>query len=237
MDAGTSTLPYYEPSIPFSAQRSELRAAVGQHVGDALDHAPGLWRFSSRRDRPVQFYLKDGFLGAGECAALVGLIDAGCYPSPLYEKDKYEGVRTSQSCNLNSYDPLVADIDTRIASLLGIDRSWGEPLQGQKYAEGQEFKDHADFFYIDQPYWSEYEPHGGQRTWTAMIYLACPDKGGGTGFPLLELEVQPRVGRLIVWNNMAADGSPNPWTQHCGKPVEGGLKYIVTKWYRERPFT
>jgi prolyl 4-hydroxylase len=237
MDAGASSLPYHEPSIPFSAQRSELRAAIGQQVGSALDHAPGLWRLSSRRERPVQLYFSDRFLTQSECDGLIEQINAGCYPSPLYEKDKYEGVRTSLSCNLNSFDPLVAEIDRRIAGLLGIDAKWGEPLQGQKYAETQEFKEHADFFYIDQPYWAEYEPHGGQRTWTAMIYLACPDRGGATGFPLLGLEVEPLVGRLLVWNNMAADGSPNPWTQHCGRPVEGGLKYIVTKWYRERPFS
>jgi prolyl 4-hydroxylase len=35
---------------------------------------------------------------------------------------------------------------------------------------------------------------------------------------------------------MAFDGSPNPWTQHSGQPVEAGTKYIVTKWFRERPF-
>ena len=34
---------------------------------------------------------------------------------------------------------------------------------------------------------------------------------------------------------MALDGSPNPWTIHEGMPVESGSKYIVTKWYRERP--
>jgi prolyl 4-hydroxylase len=35
---------------------------------------------------------------------------------------------------------------------------------------------------------------------------------------------------------MALDGSPNPWTEHAGMPVQAGTKYIVTKWYRERIF-
>jgi prolyl 4-hydroxylase len=35
---------------------------------------------------------------------------------------------------------------------------------------------------------------------------------------------------------MALDGSPNGWVLHSGQPVEKGTKYIVTKWYRERPF-
>jgi prolyl 4-hydroxylase len=184
----------------------------------------------------VQLYIQENFLSAEECRQLCEKIDSGVFPSPLYEKEKYEGVRTSQSCNLDVYDPEVAEFETRIANLLGIDRSWGEPLQGQRYEVGQEFKPHADFFYVDQPYWAEYEPHGGQRTWTAMIYLNEPDGGGATGFTYLDLNVVPKLGRILIWNNMAADGSPNPWTEHAGQPVGGGVKYIVTKWYRERPF-
>ena len=230
--------PYYEPpTIPFAQQRSPVRAEVGARVGERLARTPRVWRLCSRADRPVQLYVQDGFLSSEQCRQLREKIDAGCYPSPLYEKDKYEGVRTSQSCNLNVYDPLVSYIETRIADLLGMDKSWGEPLQGQRYEVGQCFKEHADFFYVDQPYWAEYEPHGGQRTWTAMIYLNEPAAGGATGFKFLEQQVEPKLGRILIWNNMAEDGSPNPWTLHEGTPVQEGIKYIVTKWYRERPFT
>jgi len=238
MPNASEAKPFYEPeSIPFSRQKSDLRAGISQRIGDSLDSTPGLWRLSSSRERPVQLYLRGNFLGADECRQLCQQIDAASYPSPLFEKEKYEGVRTSHSCNLNIRDPLVADVETRIANLLGIDRSWGEPLQGQRYEVGQQFKEHSDFFYVDQPYWAEYESHGGQRTWTAMIYLNQPGAGGATAFKYLDLSVQPQLGRLLVWNNMALDGSPNPWTMHEGQAVEAGTKYIVTKWYRERPFS
>jgi prolyl 4-hydroxylase len=236
MSTAADPPPYHEGTIPFSEQRSEHRAAVGRQVADKLDWTSGVWRLSPARQHPVQFYVRNNFLSADECRSLCAQIDAGSYPSPLYEKDKYEGARTSHSCNLNVHDPLVAAAETRIAELLGIDRSWGEPLQGQRYAVGQQFKEHADFFYIDQPYWAEYEPHGGQRTWTAMIYLNQAAKGGATGFKYLELALAPTLGRLLIWNNMALDGSPNPWTAHEGQPVLEGTKYIVTKWFRERPF-
>jgi prolyl 4-hydroxylase len=229
-------LPYFEPSIPFSEQRSELRARVGREVGGKLDSTATLWRLCSSTERSLQLYVRNNFLSTDECRQLCEKIDAGSYPSPLYEKDKYDGVRTSFSCNLDVRDPLVADIETRIASLLGIDRSWGEPLQGQRYQVGQQFKEHADFFYVDQPYWADYEPHGGQRTWTAMIYLNRPERGGATAFKYLDLAIEPFIGRMLIWNNMALDGSPNPWTTHEGCTVEAGSKYIVTKWYRERPF-
>jgi prolyl 4-hydroxylase len=60
--------------------------------------------------------------------------------------------------------------------------------------------------------------------------------GGAIGFSCLDLAVEPRLGRILIWNNMAVDGSPNPWTQHEGRLVGGGVKYVVTKWSRERPF-
>jgi prolyl 4-hydroxylase len=234
--AGADPKPYYEPTIPFAEQRSELRAESGHRVGDRLDQKFGSWRLTSSPERPIQLYVRSDFLSADECTRLCAMIDEGSYPSPLYDKEKFEGARTSFSCNLSPYDPLVAEIDGRIADLLGIDRSWGEPLQGQRYSTGQQFKEHADFFYVDQPYWPEYESHGGQRTWTAMIYLNVPQSGGATSFHFLGLSVAPAIGTLLTWNNMALDGSPNPWTLHAGRPVEAGTKYIVTKWYRERPF-
>lgn len=236
MATTADTKPYFESTIPFAEQRSELRAKVAREVGGRLDNTPGMWRLTSSPARPVQLYARSAFLNPAECLALRRKIDSNSYPSPLYEKEKHEGVRTSFTCNLDVYDPLVAEIDTRIADLLGIDRSHGEPLQGQRYETGQQFKKHADFFYIDQPYWEQYGKQGGQRTWTAMIYLNVPDRGGATAFRLLDLAVAPQLGLLLVWNNMALDGSPNPWTEHSGQPVEAGTKYIVTKWYREGTF-
>lgn len=237
MATGAEPKPFHEPTIPFAEQRSEVRAEAGRRVGETLDRTAGLWRLTSSPERPVQLYVRSHFLTPAECAELCTQIDSNSYPSPLYEKEKHEGARTSYSCNFNPYDPLVSEIDRRIAALLGIDSAWGEPLQGQLYSVGQQFKEHTDFFYVDQPYWPDYEPHGGQRTWTAMIYLNMPERGGATTFKYLDLAIAPLTGRMLVWNNMALDGSPNPWTLHAGEPVEAGRKYIVTKWYRERTFS
>jgi len=228
--------PYYEPPTPFAQQRSDLRAGVGRRIGENLDRTQRLWKLCSNDSQSIQLYIGDGFLDAETCRRMREKIDEGSYPSPLYEKEKYEGIRTSYSCNLDANDPLVVEVDRRIANLLGVGKEHGEPLQGQRYQQGQRFSEHADFFYIDEPYWAEYEPHGGQRTWTAMIYLNQPDAGGATLFKLLDVAIAPRLGRILIWNNMALDGSPNPWTLHEGMPVDAGTKYIVTKWYRERQF-
>jgi len=234
--AAAAPPPYYEPPTPFAQQRSDLRAGVGRRIGENLDRTPRLWKLCSNDSQSIQLYIGDGFLDAETCRRMREKIDEGSYPSPLYEKEKYEGIRTSYSCNLDANDPLVVEVDRRIANLLGVGKEHGEPLQGQRYQQGQCFREHADFFYVDEPYWADYEPHGGQRTWTAMIYLNQPDAGGATLFKLLDVAIAPRLGRILIWNNMALDGSPNPWTLHEGMPVDAGTKYIVTKWYRERQF-
>ena len=110
---------YYEPTIPFSEQRSDLRAGVGRRVGEKLDTTPGLWRLTSSTDRPVQLFVRGNFLTPDQCRQLCEQIDSNNYPSPLYDKEKYADVRTSHSCNLDAHDPLVAEVDTRIAELLG----------------------------------------------------------------------------------------------------------------------
>jgi prolyl 4-hydroxylase len=38
---------------------------------------------------------------------------------------------------------------------------------------------------------------------------------------------------MLIWNNMNPDGTPNELTIHEGMPVVEGVKYIVTKWFRE----
>ena len=44
----------------------------------------------------------------------------------------------------------------------------------------------------------------------------------------------PRAGTVLMWNNMDATGAPNRDTLHAALPVTKGVKYIVTRWYRER---
>ena len=105
-------------------------------------------------------------------------------------------------------------------------------MQGQRYAVGQEFKPHTDYFEADSLL--RYCGEAGQRTWTAMIYLNVPEAGGATRFKTIDKIVQPETGKLLCWNNLLPDGRPNGATLHHGMKVRRGTKYIVTKWFRQR---
>jgi prolyl 4-hydroxylase len=174
------------------------------------------------------------FFDAVECGRLMAMIDGVARPSRAYDEGYATGHRTSYSGDLNPYDPLVDQLQKRIDDLLGIERDHGERLEGQRYLAGQEFRPHTDWFPANSPSWEKEAGHGGQRAFTAMVYLNEVEQGGETAFPALDIAVAPRVGTLLVWNNADADGVPNPWTIHAGTPVVRGIKYIVTKWYRPR---
>jgi prolyl 4-hydroxylase len=129
---------------------------------------------------------------------------------------------------------VVGAVDRKIAELLGLPLGASEPLQGQRYAPGQEFKPHTDTF---EPGGYDYYVHTaetGQRTWTAMVYLNRPEEGGATRFKAIGKTVQPEVGKLLAWNNLLPDDRPNPATLHQGMKVRKGTKYVLTKWFRER---
>lgn len=225
---------FFSCAIPFAEQCSAVRADVGRSTKARVETVYGTRPIGAGK---ADIYTLDDFLSPAQCTALMMLIDGACGPSAQFNAEEFPGYRTSDSCNLSPYEPVVRHIDLALSGLLGIDPKHGEALQGQRYMEGQQFKRHADFFYIDQPYWHVVKGHGGQRTWTAMIYLDAPEAGGETAFPHLQMQVQPKPGQLLAWNNMAEDGSPNSWTIHEGCPVGKGIKHIVTKWYREQPWS
>jgi prolyl 4-hydroxylase len=180
------------------------------------------------------FILRD-FLDPGLCAAIIAQIERQRRPSTIADDAGIANYRTSETCDLDRDDPAAAEVDRRICSLLGLDPSLGEPIQGQRYDVGQEFRAHTDTF---NPGGYDYYVHtaeGGQRTWTAMIYLNAPDDGGATRFKTIGKTVQPEAGKLLAWNNLLPDSSPNPATLHQGMKVRRGVKYIITKWFRERP--
>ncbi|MGY2735596.1 prolyl hydroxylase family protein [Sphingomonas sp. UYP23] len=209
---------------------SPLRRQFGETVSARLDANPGVTRFAVDG---AQIYQHPDFLDAATCDALVAMIDANKRRSTVLAEENIQEFRTSESCDMDRWSPEVRPTNEAIAHLLGIDPVQGETMQGQRYAVGQHFRAHFDYFNEKQAYWPQMIETGGQRTWTAMIYLNHVAEGGATWFPQIGIRVAPKKGLLLAWNNMNRDGSRNSETLHEGMPVVSGTKYIVTKWFRE----
>ena len=202
-------------------------------VVDRIMAHPGVQRVPSPK---LTLFIKRGFLAPDHCAALIDLVDARRRPSTVSDYNGDAGFRTSETCDLDRAEPAVAEVEALIAAFAGLDPIYGEPIQGQRYAVGQEFKGHTDYFDPAGEDFARYCSVAGNRTWTVMIYLNEPTAGGATRFKAVDKIVQPETGKQLAWNNRRPDGSLNPATLHQGMKVRSGVKYVITKWFRERPW-
>ncbi len=212
---------------------SAARAAIGASVASRLNADPRMQRLPS--DRVAAWRCLD-FLDQAWCDWLIQVIDSNRRPSSLLSDNGDPANRTSESCDMDRFADGIRQVDESIAALLGIAPEFGETMQGQRYAPGQLFRTHHDYFHEGESYWPRMRENGGQRTFTAMIYLNAVEEGGATWFPQGGLRVSPRRGMLLAWDNMSPDGSPNTATLHEGMAVIEGTKYVVTKWFREEPW-
>ncbi|MBB3033160.1 prolyl hydroxylase family protein [Alteriqipengyuania lutimaris] len=206
-------------------------ARVGKIVRQRLEADPKAYKVPSDK---AEIYAIGEFLTSNECRQLAGKIDQVARPSSLYEGTYKDGFRTSYSGNFDRDDPMVKMISRRIDDALGLPGKLGETMQGQRYLPGQQFKDHHDYFYPSEDYWKQEKKNGGQRSWTAMMFLNNVPAGGATAFPELGIRIEPKAGVLLAWNNAKPDGTPNEYTLHAGTPVTEGVKYVITRWYRSR---
>lgn len=129
---------------------------------------------------------------------------------------------------------LVRRIEERIGRLLNWPVENGEGLQILHYTPGTEYKPHYDYFDPAEPGTPTILKRGGQRVGTLVMYLGEPDRGGGTIFPDVKLEVAPKRGNGVFFSYDRAH--PSTKTLHGGAPVLAGEKWIATKWLREGRF-
>ncbi|WP_066555179.1 prolyl hydroxylase family protein [Croceicoccus bisphenolivorans] len=203
----------------------------GETVSARLRAWPGMQRVPSPK---LELFTLRDFVPAAMRSELMALIDANRRPSTIADPNGDDYFRTSETCDLSPDEPVVQDLRALFTQLSGIDPRHAEPSQGQRYEVGQEFKNHTDYFEPSGADYQKYCSVAGQRTWTFMVYLNEPEAGGATRFKVAGKMFQPEAGRLVCWNNMRADGSPNAATLHHGMKVRKGMKYVITQWYREK---
>jgi prolyl 4-hydroxylase len=209
------------------------RQRLGAWVKDRLVRNPAALKIDCEG---LDLFIVRDVITADESRQIIDLMEQHMAPSGLLGPTDDPDFRTSHSSNPDPQHPVMKLLETRLHEVVGIQPELGETVQGQRYHVGQQFKAHFDWLATDQPYWPLEERSGGQRTWTAMMFLNEPEAGGHTTFPEVGVSVRPRTGNLLVWNNLTPEGEENKLSMHCGSPVTAGVKYVVTKWYRERPW-
>ena len=129
---------------------------------------------------------------------------------------------------------LCGRIELRIAKLLAWPIENGEGLQVLHYQPGAEYLPHHDYFDPTKAGTPAIVARGGQRVGSLVMYLNSPERGGGTVFPDVGLEVAPIKGNGVFFSY----DRPHPSTKtlHGGAPVVTGEKWVATKWLREGRF-
>ena len=180
-----------------------------------------------------------GLLSDQECEELVALAAPRLARSlTVATKTGGEEVNADRTSNgmffQRGENEIVRRIEQRIARLVNWPEENGEGLQILHYQPGTEYKPHYDYFDPAEPGTPTILRRGGQRVATIVMYLAEPEKGGGTIFPDVHMEVAPKRGNAVFFSY----DRPHPSTRtlHGGSPVLAGEKWIATKWLRERRF-
>jgi prolyl 4-hydroxylase len=180
-----------------------------------------------------------GLLSDEECQGLIGLAKPRLARSLTVEtKSGGEEINVDRTSSgmffQRGENELVRRVEARIARLLNWPEENGEGLQVLHYQPGTEYKPHYDYFDPKEPGTPTILKRGGQRVGTLLMYLAEPDKGGGTTFPDVHLEIAPKRGNGVFFSYERPH--PSTHTLHGGAPVLEGEKWIATKWLRERRF-
>lgn len=179
--------------------------------------------------------LLDKFLSDVECAALCAQGMELLAPAEIIQQgnlSRQDTIRSSFTARFpEQYSDLVSQVERRITQLVDWPTENSESLQIQRYAPGQQYIPHFDFFENPDAKSDEFVTQGGQRLATLIIYLKAPEAGGATYFPTLGLRVAARVGSALFFSY--PDASVSNGTMHCGEPVIAGEKWILTKWFRQ----
>ena len=226
----------YSPTMNMSHVQNPHRKSENLEIAQDSPEVLYLSNAVRLETEKAEFYVIDNFLNQKECDQMIKLIGDMKRPSLMVNHgDKEDNFRTSSTCDLGELDsPFIKEIDERICKMMGINGSYSEPIQGQFYEIGQEFKAHTDYFEEDEI--EECDGGQGQRTYSFFINLNDVEEGGTTYFPALELEHTPKRGTAVIWNNLLANGKGNYNSLHHGKPVLKGNKSVITKWFRSKGF-
>ncbi len=197
-------------------------------------------RLAAVLDQP-QVLLFDNMLSAAECEALIALAEPRLARSTVVDEQLGDARPHADRTSAGGWfqrgeDPLIQRIEARLAEVLNWPLDHGEGLQVLRYGVGGEYRAHFDYFNPTHPGSQQHLRTGGQRVGTCILYLGEVEAGGGTRFPSLGFEVRPTQGAALYFASVDAQGVEDAATLHAGVPVIEGVKYIATKWLRERRY-
>lgn len=214
---------------------------------DTYQPSPSLRPRMEVLDEDARIFMFHNFLTPEECDHLISLAEPKLARSGVVAAEdghsEISNVRTSHGMFLErGHDPIVADIERRIARWTLLPVGNGEGLQVLRYQEKQEYAGHFDFFFD-----SEGVKNGGNRYATVLMYLNDVEEGGETVFPNVpapngvngpefsecarhNLAAKPKKGNAVLFHSIKPSGELERRSMHTACPVIKGVKWSAPKW-------
>lgn len=190
-----------------------------------------------RSKAPLETTLYGEFLTKEQCQELIQAANPSLVKSTVVDQQTGGSTDHPNRTSFGTFlkrgsTPLLKEIDERIANITGMPSDHGEDLQILRYEVGQEYKPHHDYFDLANAPTAQSLDTAGQRIMTFLIYLNTPDEGGGTYFPEANLEFEAHEGSALLFKYPQMERQ----SLHAGVPVKRGVKWVATKWLRQRTF-
>lgn len=179
------------------------------------------------------------FLTSEECSEVIELSNDKYERSTMFLDGKLRQSprRTSETAilcengckDIIGKEGILSEIIRRICGLIKCSPLQIEGVMIVKYEEGQEFKNHWDYFEDDDLSLVD----GGQRIGTFFVWLNDMEEkdGGATVFSEIGVKCIPECGSALFWWNQFGDTLLKE-TKHRGEPVINGTKYGMNIWIR-----
>jgi prolyl 4-hydroxylase len=221
------TLPI-TPDLDWERVRERVRLPHERALPEAHEHtrAPRVvaWRGLFTRDEAIYVSLRGLPLLR---PARVVTPDGRSVVDPIRSND-------AAKFGLLEADVVVQSLDLRIATALAHPAENGEGLALLRYQPGQQYLPHCDWIDPRRPATRADLERRGQRVATCVVYLNEGFEGGATEFPKLGFAFRGGVGDALGWENVRPDGEVDPMTVHAGRPPTRGVKFLLSKWMRDR---
>ena len=154
---------------------------------------------------PGVYTIKD-YVTAEECEHMIKLAQPTLERSVVSDdKGGYQSAgRTSRTSWIDHFhDEVTTKLANKIAKTVGIPIVNAEKFQVVHYNETNEYRAHYDSWDNDGSEKSyRCVKYGGPRILTALVYLNKVEAGGATRFTKLNKNVEPELGKLLVFENV-----------------------------------
>jgi len=184
---------------------------------------------------PLIFTISN-FLSKNDCSFFIKAAHGRLESALVGVEGKRNVIRTGKSCFLKqNYDKKVTKIISKIASKIECENlTIPKSISIINYKSLQGYAYHTDAFDLDKN-GKVVDQKGkiiNQRKYTAICYLNDVKKGGFTRFALLNIDIKPTLGKVLIFKNVLDNSNlPDKRTLHGGLPVIEGEKWLLTTWF------